>query len=295
MASEGLLSLASGPLQLVLAPSTGGSIARFDYVAGEEKFSILRGIDGIPESPLQAASFPLVPYCNRIRNGRFRFRGKEVTIARNLNADASPLHGDGWLAAWTVEDASEAEAKLGYRHESGEWPWTYDARQSFRLDGEGLDIRLSCTNLSDDPMPCGLGQHPYFHCTPGTLLDTSVSHAWTIDDKVLPVEKVPAIGRYDLRGRRICGQGLDNGFAGWAGAARIRMPGCPFGITLSSQDAGFFQVYSPAEGGIFVAEPVTHANAALNEPEELWPELGLRVLEPGEEMVLNARLSLVFD
>jgi aldose 1-epimerase len=41
-----------------------------------------------------------------------------------------------------------------------------------------------------------------------------------------------------------------------------------------------------------VAEPVSHANAALNEPEERWEELGLKVLEPGEEMSLNARIGV---
>jgi aldose 1-epimerase len=37
---------------------------------------------------------------------------------------------------------------------------------------------------------------------------------------------------------------------------------------------------------------VSHANAALNEPESRWPELGLRVLEPGESMRLRMHLSV---
>ena len=62
---------------------------------------------------------------------------------------------------------------------------------------------------------------------------------------------------------------------------------------MSSPDARFFQLYSPPAGGIFVAEPVTHANAALNAPEEQWPELGMRVLEPGEAMRLDMRLEVI--
>ena len=58
-------------------------------------------------------------------------------------------------------------------------------------------------------------------------------------------------------------------------------------------EAHFFQLYSPADGGIFVAEPVTHANAALNAPEAQWPELGMRVLEPGEAMRLDMRLEVM--
>jgi aldose 1-epimerase len=141
-------------------------------------------------------------------------------------------------------------------------------------------------------MPCGLGQHPYFPCGPETRLRTSVGSAWTIDDKVLPVEQVPAQGRYDLRDRLVCGQGLDNGFGGWGGEARMFDPAWPYEIRMSSPDADFFQLYSPSEGGIFVAEPVTHANAALNAPEEEWPALGMRVLGPGDQMGLTMRLDV---
>jgi aldose 1-epimerase len=62
---------------------------------------------------------------------------------------------------------------------------------------------------------------------------------------------------------------------------------------MSSRDADFFQLYSPPTGGIFVAEPVTHANAALNAPEEDWAELGMRVLEPGEQMKLDMRIEVL--
>ncbi|MFL6727956.1 MAG: hypothetical protein ACJ8FS_15800, partial [Sphingomicrobium sp.] len=161
------------------------------------------------------------------------------------------------------------------------------------LDEAGFSVRLSCRNTSDQPMPCGLGQHPYFPCGPQTRIDTNVTHAWTVDEKVLPVEKVPAEGRYDLSDRLVCGQGLDNGFGGWGGKARMSDPEWPYEVRLSSPEARFFQLYSPPEGGIFVAEPVTHANAALNAPEEKWAELGIRVLDPGEEMRLDMRLDVI--
>jgi aldose 1-epimerase len=292
MNHEALLTLTSGKLELVLAPAAGCSTIRFDYRLGDQKIAVFRGCDGVPPSPVDTANFPLVPYVNRIRGGRFNFRGREVTIAQNLKGDASPLHGQGWLAPWDVVSAGESEADLRFRHEAGEWPWSYEARQLFTLDPRGLSILLACRNLSDEPMPCGLGQHPYFPCTAETVLDTRVTHVWTIDENVLPVEKVPATGRFDLAERRVCGQDLDHGFAGWGGTARIETAGSPLRVEISSPDAHFFQVYSPPSGGFFVAEPVSHANAALNEPEEQWAELGMRVLEPGEEMSLSARFEV---
>ena len=242
---------------------------------------------------LDMGCFPLVPYSNRIRGGRFTFRGREIRQQPNMAGDPSPLHGHGWLAPWTLVEQSDFSAHLLYRHEPDDWPWEYGASQRFELNANGLQIELTCRNLAEAPMPCGLGLHPYFLCSEATELDTQVKDVWTVDEHVLPVERIPAVGRYDLKQRRICGQGLDNGFSDWSGEAWIRSPDASLAIRMTSPDARFFQVYSPSEGGLFVAEPVSHANAALNEPEERWAELGIKILEPGEEAVLNARLDIV--
>ena len=116
------------------------------------------------------------------------------------------------VPSWSVEEAGESGAVLAFRHHHGEWPWAYEARQEFALDERGLALGLTCRNTGAEPMPCGLGQHPYFPCGPETELDTRVTHAWTVDEEVLPVERVVADGRYDLRERRVCGQDLDNRF-----------------------------------------------------------------------------------
>ena len=293
MASETSVIIAAGPLRLQLNPSIGGSISAFERIEGEVPRSILRKCNSPLEKVLDASSFPLVPYVNRIRGGRFTFRGREVRLRPNLTGDPSPLHGQGWLHAWTVEQADDREAVLSFRHEAGEWPWDYEARQEFAIDERGLSVRLTCLNTSSEPMPCGLGQHPYFDCGAGTRIDTRVTHAWMIDEHVLPVEKVPAEGRYDLKDRRVCGQDLDHGFGGWGGTARLSDPEWPYDVELSSPEAKFFQLYSPPTGGICVAEPVTHANAALNAPEDEWPELGMRVLDSGESMSLDMRLEVI--
>ena len=209
-----------------------------------------------------------------------------------MAGEPSPIHGRGWQNPWTVVRADEHSAMLSYRHDAADWPWTYEATEHFALDDDGLSIRLICRNADDQPMPCGLGQHPYFPCGPETRMDTDVAVAWTIDAKVLPVDEVPAEGRYDLKDRLVCGQDLDNGFGGWGGRAVLSDPDWPYTVTVSSPEAKFFQLYSPSSGGICVAEPVTHANAALNAPEDQWPSLGMRVLDPGEEMSVEARIDV---
>jgi aldose 1-epimerase len=280
--------------ELLIAPGIGGSIVAFDHIgAGGTRTPILRHPEKPDPTVLDMGCFPLVPYCNRIRDGRFLFRGREVRLAPNMAGDPSPLHGQGWLSAWETVRCDAASAELVFRHAPAEWPWAYEARQAFALDAHGLALSLSCANLADEPMPCGLGLHPYFFCTPDTTLETVVTDVWTVDDNVLPVERVAATGHYDLRHRLICGQGLDNGYAGWSGETTIRTPGMPFGIRTTSQDARFFQVYSPVQGGFFAAEPVGHANAALNEAEEVWAGLGLHILHPGEAAGMSVRLDAI--
>src|SRR5262249_2575433 len=92
--------------------------------------------------------------------------------------------------------------------------------------------------------------------------------------------------------RLVCGQGLDNGFDGWNGETLLSDPGWPFDLRLSSLQARFFQLYSPAGGGIFVARPVTHAHAALHARGEKWSALGMRVLCRGESMSLDMRIEV---
>lgn len=288
-----LLRLRAGSLELELSPLIGGSIRSFSWVGDHgRKTYLLRECNSVEPSVLDMASFPLVPFVNRVRGGRFTFRNREVVLSPNMAGDISPLHGQGWLGHWSVESHGNQDAELRFVHEPNEWPWRYEALQVIALDASGLSLRLMCRNLSDEPMPCGLGQHPYFLCGPNTVIDTEVRSAWEIDEHVLPTREVPAEGRFDLRQRQVCGQGLDHGFGGWGGTAVLDDPEWPARLTLSSPTARFFQLYSPDGGGIFVAEPVSHANAALNAPEERWPELGMHVLEPGAEMTLSMRLEV---
>jgi aldose 1-epimerase len=292
MMSNDPLTLSSGDLELQLSASIGGAISAFTWTGAGGPRPILRESHSPLENVLDAACFPLVPFVNRIRGGCFDFRGGTVRLTPNMAGDPSPLHGQGWLNAWQVEEAGSSAATLGYSHEPGEWPWAYEARQEFKLEANALHLRLACTNRAGEPMPCGLGFHPYFQCGAGTRIQTEVEVVWAVDENVLPVARMPAVGRYGIGDDPVCGRDLDNGYGGWSGRAILSDADWPFELELSSPQARFFQLYSPEGGGIFVAEPVTQANAALNASEEDWPALGMRILEPGETMELVARIAV---
>src|SRR5688500_11413906 len=106
----------------MLSPSIGGSISAFDFASGERSARILRKCNSSEQNVLAMGNFPLVPYVNRIRAGRFEFGGRTVELAPNMTGDPSPLHGQGWLNSWTVESATAARATLTFVHAPGEWP-----------------------------------------------------------------------------------------------------------------------------------------------------------------------------
>src|SRR5439155_17715285 len=147
MASETAVTLAAENLRLKLNPSIGGSISGFEWVSDGARRLILRECNSRSEKVLDASSFPLVPFSNRIREGRFSFRGREVRLKPNMAGDPSPLHGQGWLNPWQVKESSDTRAVLSFRHEAGEWPWDYEARQEFAIASDGFSVRLTCRNL----------------------------------------------------------------------------------------------------------------------------------------------------
>ncbi len=104
MASQTPVSIAAGKLRIQLNPLIGGSISAFEWIDGASVRPILRKCHNPNENVLDAASFPLVPYVNRIRGGRFTFRQREVVLDPNMPGDPSPLHGQGWLSAWNVDE-----------------------------------------------------------------------------------------------------------------------------------------------------------------------------------------------
>src|SRR3546814_11369481 len=117
---------------------------------------LLRGAVDLSDQSLESSCLPLVPFSDLILGGSFTFRGRRVSLQPNMTGEPSPLHGQGWLVPWQVEEASSTYAILVYRHEAGEWLWHYEARQEFALGEQGLHATLCCRNVSDRPMPCGL-------------------------------------------------------------------------------------------------------------------------------------------
>lgn len=151
-----LLTLRHGAIEVDLAPEAGGRIAQVRMDGIEQ---LIGPSDGWP-AMIAWGCYPMVPWAGRIRDGRFRFEGRDWQLPRNLGAHA--IHGVGFSMPWQVESLDEASARLSLAlPEDDSWPFGGIARQHIAICGNALQLVLS-VQAGARAMPAEVGWHPWF-------------------------------------------------------------------------------------------------------------------------------------
>ena len=294
--SEALVELRHGARRVLLAPHVGGAIAAFDELRDGRVIDWLRPATPAALAacdPLGMASFPLLPYCNRIRDARFMFDGALVDLSDDGNGFAHALHGNAWRLGWRVAEVSASRARLHLLHEPSReaarhWPFAYEATQDIALDADRLSVTMSARNLADRPMPFGMGHHPYYPRTRNTRVHARVAAMWHSTPDLLPTHAGPhpcIDAMASSAGMSADAFDLDDNFAGWSRTATIAWPDEGRAITLSA-DAPFdhMVVYAPAaHPGLLCVEPVSNVADWVN-LDVARALKGGEVLEPGESV-----------
>ena len=252
-----LLALRTGQLAVDIDSEAGGSLARFT-VGGIDILRRGRGPQG--------SCYPLVPYSNRIANGRFTFEGQEIFVPPNWRGLRHPMHGDGWAHPWSVVRRDEYRAEIVYEHDDRRgWPFRYRARQTFFLNEHELVARVAVENLESRAVPAGLGLHPFFVRDPDCELLFHAEDVWLADAEVLPTRSVTVPEAWDFEhGRRPDDVALDNCFAGWNGRATLHWPSRNLRLDLGASSLfRHLVIYTPPGRPFFCVEPVSHANGAI--------------------------------
>lgn len=232
--------------------------------------------------PFPFANFMLAPFSNRIAGGAFYFGGKRHAVAPNLVDPRFPLpiHGFGWQGDWQIDQQADDHAVLTLAQTNPEWPAPFSLVQTLRLTSQGYDHAIAVRNEGEEPMPAGLGLHPYFPA--GALgMETGCSAIWLTGDDGIPHDHSPLAAEPDW----FSGGGYDCGFDWPGGRVKISWPDRILDIDADPL-FGQLVVYVPQGQPFFCVEPVSHPTNAINRSG------GMTVLAPGESLAGTVRFFL---
>jgi aldose 1-epimerase len=270
----------------------GGGVR--EYVVGDRDVLHPYPLDAVCDG---AHGAPLIPWPNRLADGRYSFDGEEHQLALTEPEKQNAIHGLLRWRSWRARERSTGRVVVGtLLHPLTGWPFTLAATIAYTLDDTGLSVETRVTNLGEGPAPLGVGQHPYLSPGPDTLVDDCTlelcarTRILTDPERQLPRgrEDVEAT-EFDFRSpRAIDGLQIDDAFTGLDrdrdGLAWVRL-GRPDGRTVAlwcDESYPMLQIYTahtlaPARRrrGL-AAEPMTCPPNGLQTGE------GVARLDPGE-------------
>ena len=282
-------------LEALVLPHIGGGLAQLNWIVGQEPVPLLRPLNSkrLNPDPNELACYPMIPWCNRIGAGRFEYNNKHYQIAPNRADEPYPIHGDGWLSAWTVVTQSPTAVTLQFdKNDAG--PFTYRGSLHYRLDAHTLVVTLSVENFGHETMPFGLGLHPWFIRTPKVTVQASAAGLWEANQDLLPSTQRYLTSSGALSPLHAApGKTIDNSFFGWDGQAVIQWPEYNLGLQIeTSPKLSHFVFYARLGQPFFCLEPVTHPINALNLPFGYLRD-GIINLAKGESCSINVRFLAI--
>ncbi|WP_342619767.1 aldose 1-epimerase [Rhodoferax sp. GW822-FHT02A01] len=280
------ITLRASTMRCEIVPALGGSLAGLWF--GEHE--VLRHQPAAQmQSGLDGASYPLVPYSNRVGYRQLRWDGHDYVLAPNFPQEPHCIHGVGWMRAWDAERMSASQARLTYHHVADDyWPFAFETEQVFTLDAHTLEMHISITNRAAKAVPAGLGWHPYFAKSAQTHVRFSSNSRWEMGADMLPTHALAHSG-LDTDCANLT---VDHCFEGWAGALQLQSG--PLRVEVSSDLSRLVVFTTPARDSIAI-EPVSHVNNALSlaeQGEATLEALGMQVLQPGQSMRATMRIRV---
>lgn len=276
--------------QRVVIAEVGGGIRRFT-TAGR---AVLYGYARDEHCPFYAGK-PLVPWPNRIEDGRYSFDGVEHQLALNEPERRNAIHGLLQWRPWKPLEHGPSHVVVAARlHPMQGYPFDLDVRITYRLSTDGLHVVTTARNVGSAPCPYAVGQHPLLSANGAALADCLLqvdadAYVTLDDERRLPAATVPAaqIGP-DFRRSKLIGECVlgvtatqlrrDEAERAWV---HLTMPDGFSSHLWVGQGYRAMQIwtadaFTPAPRGVLGAEPMSCL------PNAFRTQADVAVLKPGE-------------
>ena len=269
----------------------GGNITQMSLNKNGILYSI---IEGPNENEINTGnpmykSTKLIPFPNRIENGRFTFNGKSYQLP--INGGKHAMHGliyDKTLEFVDAKsDQTQALLTLKYKYDGTlpGYPFKYNAIITYKLlKDRGFACETNITNEDTVPFPIGDGWHPYFK-TKGKVdkLQIKIPSKYRVEvNELIPTGKLIPEKYPDAI--MIGNKNYDTGFVldekEGRNATEIYDRELDINLVIWQETGkgkyNYMQIYIPAERKSIAIEPMSCATNAFNN------KMGLIVLEPGQ-------------
>lgn len=279
------VELTAGNYRLVLDAARGGAILSADWRNADDETVHLLSPSDASMPPFKAGCFAMLPFANRIADGRFHFQGRDYVLPINNAAENVAIHGFGRENPWRVTGRSADAATLEQDFAADGIPFRYHAALETGLSETGIRVSLSVRNDGEQAMPFGIGLHPWLVKTPQSLLSFQSRGTFTRDARGLPVEPVRTEPAFDTATPQPLGSvpWIDGCFVGWLPRrASLVWPENRAALTIEADGAlRHLHVFVPDDRPVVCAEPVSQVPDAANRPALGYP---MDVLQPGETL-----------
>ena len=199
--------ISSGDQQATIV-EVGGGIR--EYRVGEHDVFHPYALDQMCDG---AHGAPLIPWPNRLADGRYRFDGTGYQVPLTEPDKHNAIHGFlRWRPWQAVEHAADRVVVTTTLFPLKGYPFALEVAVDYRLDDQGLQVTTTATNVGDRPAPYGCGQHPYLSPGDGLVDDCTVeldaaTRICTDAERQLPTGTEPVEGTaYDFRSARRLGE-----------------------------------------------------------------------------------------
>ncbi|MFT3887045.1 MAG: aldose epimerase [Arachnia sp.] len=235
------------------------------------------------DQPAGSKGRQLVPWPNRIRDGRYVYEGVTRQLPITEIDRNTALHGLAAGAAWDLvrHTADEVVLSTVIYPQQG-WDWVLEVTIGHRVDDDGLAVTVEAKNLGAGTAPYGYGTHPYVTADLAvTRLTLPFAEELLVDpERLLPIEVAPVTPQHDFREPRLVGDtffdtALTGAPAGWEIVVETGDRTIAF---WADETLPWGQVYTTPERDAIAIEPMTCGPDAFNEGPT---RAGLITLEPG--------------
>lgn len=213
----------------------GDQVATAVEVGGGLRSYRLRGRDildgyGVDEICPGAAGQILAPWPNRIEDGAYHFAGERHRLPLSEPEARNAIHGLARWISWHKRESSASHVVLGcLLNPRPGYPFPLELSVRYELHAAGLTVTHLARNVGPRPCPFGLGFHPYFFSTSGSVDQLTLTLPADLVDDVdvrnLPLGTV-AVEHLNLdfrHGALIGARRIDNCFSGLSANADGRV------------------------------------------------------------------------